>query len=127
MILVTRFLRACKDLWTNTFHKDHLQQIKHLEERVKVQEEFRMVKHLECFLRRLGVKEYTIIQLDWGDHEEWQWRSYKDRVIANESQRAQARIDTVPAGSESCGANAEHQLADSTGRTIKEESDNEGA
>jgi hypothetical protein len=42
----------------------------------------RHMRHLESFLKRLKAisKETEIISLDWGDHEEWQYISYKKRI-----------------------------------------------
>lgn len=56
---------------------------------MKVEKEFRMVRHLECFLKRLGVKQNTIIDLDWSNHEEWQWSEYKKRIEAAENKNVE--------------------------------------
>lgn len=97
-----------------------------LEERVDIANGMRACKNLERFLIRLSVidKNTEIIALDWGDHEEWQYKTYRDRVKKNESERAQARSNTISAGNQECRTDAQHQLADSTRREIKEESDN---
>lgn len=78
------------------------------------------------FLKRLSVidKDTCVIELDWPDHEEWQYKTYRNRVMKHESKRAQARSNTLSAGNKECGADAQHKLVDSTGRQTKEESDN---
>lgn len=50
-----------------------------LKDRTDILNGLRVCKQLETFLRRLDV-DVEIIRLDWSDHEEWQYRSYRDRV-----------------------------------------------
>lgn len=98
-MLVTRFRRAFKDLWTNTFHKERIAQTEALERRVRMQNEFRMVNRFEWFLRRLGIENYTIVPLDWDDHMEWYWNEYSRRV-KEASQRKEASATVAEAWTE---------------------------
>ena len=67
-----------------------LSQQQYLEERYDITEGMRIIKTLESFLKRLSVidKDACVIQTDWHDHEEWQYRCYRERVRKHEQEKS---------------------------------------
>ena len=63
---------------------------RYLEERNEISNGMRYIKWLEFFLKRLSVidEDVSVIAVDWSDHEEWQYKCYRNRVTAREHNKA---------------------------------------
>jgi hypothetical protein len=61
-----------------------------LEERIQIEMGMRICRNFESFLKRLKCinKDTQIIQTDWNDHEEWQYKCYYARVKTNEQEKS---------------------------------------
>ena len=65
-------------------------QQRYLEERNEISNGMRYIKLLEFVLKRLSVidEDISVIDIDWSDHEEWQYKCYRNRVTAREHDKA---------------------------------------